>query len=259
MERSSKAATPDETVEHLIKRSGRKGYVPIRRSFVQSGRQRKPVPGPAADLLRRHDERGLDLFLLHRALATADPYDVCLDARVWARALNLATPRNTGAVAVSQTWKRLTGTHLLVGKERSGRLLNVRSLREDGSGKPYTPPGKSGRRSEVYFRLPVEYWTEGWHRKLSHAAKTTLLIASSLPADFYLPTERARDWYGLSADSLSRGLAELRRHDLLKSRRERRTAPAAPLGFTVVERHTLRPPFVHLQKRRLQLVETGAA
>jgi hypothetical protein len=44
-------------------------------------------PGPLATLVRRHDETALDLYLLFRALATAAPYDVARDARLWARAL----------------------------------------------------------------------------------------------------------------------------------------------------------------------------
>ncbi len=251
-------ATPDETVAELLRRSKRRGFVAIRRAFVQSGPQGKPVPGPASALLRRHDEPGLDLFLLHRALATAHPYDVTRDARVFARALGLATPRDPGAAAISQIWARLATTHRLVAKAREGRLLKVTSLREDGSARPYTPPGQKGDPEEVYLRLPVDYWLKGWHRKLSHVAKTMLLIAASLPADFILPIERAKPWYGVSADSAGSGIAELRESGLLVSRRERKVAPAAPLGFAVVVRHTLQPPFVHLRRnQRLRLV--GAA
>ncbi len=251
-------ATPDETVAELIRQSKRRGFVPIRRDFVQAGSQGRPVPGPAAALLRRHDEGALDLFLLHRALATAHPYDVVRDARIFARALGLATARDSGAAAVSQRWSRLANTHRLVAKARAGRLLKVTSLREDGSGADYQPPGRKGDPREIYLRLPVEYWTDGWHRKLSHAAKAMLLIAASLPADFVLPIERVKPWYGVSADSAGRGIAELRRCGLLVTRRERKVAPAAPLGFAVVERHTLQPPFVHLRRsKRLRLA--GAA
>src|SRR5947209_3443258 len=97
-------ATAEETIEFLLKGSGRRGFVPIRREFVQGGLQTKPVPGPAAELLRRHDETAFDLYLLHRALATASPYDVKRHSLVWARALPL---KNGRAGAVSQAWSRL--------------------------------------------------------------------------------------------------------------------------------------------------------
>ncbi|HUC14274.1 MAG TPA: hypothetical protein VMS00_07460 [Acidimicrobiales bacterium] len=86
-----------DTVEALLERSGRRtGRVNIRASFVQSGPQREPIPGPIRDILRAHDERALDLFLLHRAVVSKAPEDdegnpswhsYPLDARVWARAL----------------------------------------------------------------------------------------------------------------------------------------------------------------------------
>jgi hypothetical protein len=88
-----------ETVEALLERSGRRtGRVNIRAGFVQSCPQRKPVPGPIRAILRAHDERSLDVFLLHRAVVSKAIEDdegkpswhsYPLDARVWARALGL--------------------------------------------------------------------------------------------------------------------------------------------------------------------------
>lgn len=45
-------------------------------------------------MLRAHDERSLDLYLLVRAAASSDPWDVTRDAKVWARCLGLLTPRD---------------------------------------------------------------------------------------------------------------------------------------------------------------------
>ena len=53
-------------------------------------------------LLRAHDERGLDLYLLLRAAASADPWDVARPAPVWSRALGLPTPHDDGTATVSK-------------------------------------------------------------------------------------------------------------------------------------------------------------
>ncbi len=44
---------------------------------------------------------------------------------------------------------------------------------------------------------------------LSLPGKAVLLIAHSLRPGFALPVEKAPEWYGISADTAQRGLAEL--------------------------------------------------
>lgn len=87
-------ATPLETREELLRRSKRRNQaVPIRNTFVQRGTQRRPEPGPLADLVRRHDELALDLYTFALALATAPPFAVKRRAEVWARAMGFPTER----------------------------------------------------------------------------------------------------------------------------------------------------------------------
>lgn len=244
------SADQDETVDDLLRTSARSSRsVPLRRGFVQQGGQGDPRPGPLAALLRAHDERGLDLLLLHRAVASAEPWDVTRDARVWARALGLQHDVNLGISAVSRTWRRLDQDHRLVRRERRGRLAKITALREDGLGKPYSYPRGSGR-DEMYFKIPYDYWTaeQRWYRILPFRAKVMLLIALSLPAGFVLPTERAPAWYGISADSADRGLRELDNAALLRRDMKVKKAPQAPLGIAQEYHHTLRPPFT---QRRL--------
>lgn len=241
------AADQDETVDDLLRTSARKSNaVPIRRTFVQQGEQRNPLPGPLARMLRAQDERALDLFLLHRAVASSEPWDVTRDARVWGRALGLQPAADGGAVAVSKAWRRMESNYRLVSRERIGRLARVTSLREDGSGKPYSYPGRTGR-DERYLKLPYAYWAgpDRWYRNLSFPAKAMLLIALSLPAGFVLPTERAPKWYGISADSADRGLRELSDAGLLARKVSVKKAPQAPQGFAKELRHTLQPPYTH--------------
>src|SRR5437763_1603129 len=93
-----------DTAVALVQQARRR-LVPIRRTFVQQGTQRKPLVGPLARIVRKRDERALDLYLLMRALATADPYDATQHAEVWARALNLVG--SSGVATVSRIWTRL--------------------------------------------------------------------------------------------------------------------------------------------------------
>jgi hypothetical protein len=74
-------------------------------------------------------------------------------------------------------------------------------------------------------------------------AKAVLLIALSLQDDFLLPTKQGAKWYGLSIDTVRKGLRTLRLLGVLEMREERKRAPLAPLGFTFERRYTLKEPF----------------
>ena len=72
-----------ETVRSLLEASGRKKpEVPLRHEFVEQGPQRSPKPGPVREIVRHHDDRALDLYLLLRAAASSEPWDVTRDARI---------------------------------------------------------------------------------------------------------------------------------------------------------------------------------
>jgi len=231
-------ATPRETIVELLRSANRlDGTVPIRRSFLQQGTGRDPTPGPLSVLVRHGDRRGLDLYLLLKAVASSPPYNSHRGAGVWARAL-----RHSGVTAderaISKIWARLDSL-ALVSRSRLGRLADVTLLREDGSGEPYTHPGTDGH---PYFQLPVAYWLDQvgrWSETLSLPAKAMLLIAHSLQPGFVLPVEKAPAWYGVSADTAQRGLALLVRRGVLTRAKVPKKAPLAPLGFTTDSRYTL--------------------
>jgi hypothetical protein len=235
------AREQQETIVVLLNAAKRKKQgVPLRRAFVQQGAQRTPQPGPLREIVRHHDERALDLYLLFRALASSDPWDVKRDARIWGRALGLATDADGGAAAVSKTWKRLDQTYHLVRRERSGRLAKITALHEAGNGAEYTYPNPG-----EYFKLPFAYWTddEAWHYTLSFPAKATLLVASTLRPPFVLPAEKAPVWYGMSPDTLDRGLRELRQAGLLVRTFTTVENWLSPIGKTTLYKFALQPPF----------------
>ena len=228
-------ASPTETLEALLSRSGRES-IPIRRSFVQI-REPPGGAGPLAAFVSGRQAISLDLYLLGRVVASREPFDVALPARVWARALGLGG-RSSAAATISQSWSWLEEQRLVVTRRR-GRLREVVFLREDGSGRPYTHPAEDGD----YFKFPLAYWEGRYPGRLSLPAKALLLIASSLGPDFWLPHERGARWYGLSRDTVARGLSTLLRLGLLEVRYVRKKAPLSPRGYTDERRYALRAPF----------------
>lgn len=236
------APTQQQTIDALLDRSKRRsGAVPIRRAFLQQGTQAHPEPGPLAALVRRGDERSLDLYLLLLATASAEPWDVTVPSPVWARTLGLHG--EASASQVSKVWRRLEDRQL-VSRARRGRRAEVTLLREDGSGTAYSHPGEASDRTP-YLKLPLAYWTatEVWYRRLHLSAKAMLLIGLSLPVDFILPYKKAEIWYGLSSATAERGLRQLQKVELVKMRKEFKPAPLTAVGYTEQRRYTLLSPF----------------
>jgi hypothetical protein len=229
-----------ETIEDLLERSGR-GFVPIRKSFVQQGRGKQTKAGPLASFVTAHDERGLDTYLLGHAIASADPWRCDYPSDMWVRALDLSATATPAAArgAVSKIMRRLEERKLIV-RRRAGRLVSFKLLQEDGSGEPYRHPLET---SENWLRLPYAYWLDGFYVKLGLPAKAMLLVALSLPDGFYLPAERTKDWYGLSADSAERGLRELRSNDVLTYSRQWRKEQRSKTGWIEQRTYTLCGPF----------------
>jgi DNA-binding transcriptional ArsR family regulator len=234
---SPPVATQQDTINELLKKSGRPGSVPIRRGFVQQGRRSELRPGPLAAFVRNHDGRGLDLYTLALALASHEPFQDIQPSGVWARALGLRGLSRRAAV--SRAWKRLEDLQL-VSRSRRGRTAVVTLLREDGSGDPYTYLGSRG---DPYFQLPLAYFYDAWYRQMDLATKAVLLIALSLREDFYLPSDWVSRWYGLSADTAERGLAKLRSLGLLERELHFKPAPLTDQGWTKEYTYRLRAPF----------------
>jgi hypothetical protein len=230
-------ASPRETVGHLLDRT-RRVSVPIRRSFLQQV-DGPPQPGPLSAFVGAGRPRALDLYLLLHAGAAADPWDVTQPAMTWARMLSMPQT-SSSETAISRSWSWLE-TQKLVRTERDGRLRKVFLLQEGGNGDPYTKPTGAGR---GYFKLPFDYFREEWHLRLRLPAKVTLLICLAQKPPFTLQTERAAGWYGMSADTLQRGLDELREHELLRAWSVLKKAPRARYGITSVNHYRLRGPFV---------------
>jgi hypothetical protein len=71
-----------------------------------------------------------------------------------------------------------------------------------------------------------------------------LLIAlAQPPGGFTLPAERAKQWYGISADTVESGFAELRRNKVLAKGRDWRVHRKVPGGYAPANVYQLLPPF----------------
>ena len=186
--------------------------------------------GPLATFVHNRDLRGLQAYLLLLGITSsgnsqdgerrADRVSGC------AFAPRGATPAS-GASAVSKVLTRLEQRHLIT-RRRHGRERKIRVtlLREDGSGQPYTRPGKGN--SDRFLRLPHAFWRDGWHQRLDLPATAMLLVALHEKNNFELPTERVPEWYGWSADTAERGLATLEQLGLLTHTTRLKKSPAQP-------------------------------
>lgn len=236
--------TTGDTLDALVQASQRQGGVPLRPAFVQKA---GGGPGPLAEFVQTGDLRALRLYLLLLTKASSSPWNSALPAAVWARALGLQeAERRSAKSAISKTWLRLEKRQL-VSRGRRQRLADVSLLREDGSGDPYTRPDGT---TERYLQVPLALFRSGppgdgrrWLEVLTLPELAVLLIALNQKNDFYLPTEHAPRWYGLSADTMARGLAGLREHDLLNMRQVPKKAPLSPLGYTLERRYTVARSF----------------
>jgi hypothetical protein len=244
-------ATEDETRAVLLDRSKR-GFAPVNKLFVQAAPGSASRHGPLATFVHNRDLRGLHAYLLLLGITSSgdsqDGWSTTLPIGVWARAFGTtrdATPASA-ASAVSKVLTRLEQRNLIT-RQRHGRQRKIRVtlLREDGSGQPYTRPGKGGN-TDRFLRLPYAFWRDGWHERLDLPATAMLLVALHAKNNFELPAERVPDWYGWSADTAERGLAALAQAGLLTHTTRLKKAPLSPTGLTKVNRYLLHEPFGQL-------------
>jgi hypothetical protein len=253
-DRATPEVSSSDTVDAIVAASKRATSFPLRLEFLQQREKGKLVPGPLAGLVKVGDLRAVRLYLLLVTKAGSDPWDAALPATAWARALGIQLPESsTARSTISKTWLRLE-RHNLVRRERHKRLADVFLLREDGFGGDYSSPGGVGDR---YFRVPLALWTAGppgtaarWYQVLTLPELTVLLIARSLSDGFWLPQERGPEWYGVSADTIHRGLDGLVRHDLLSVDKTFKKAPLSAVGYTAEHHYTLLAPFGPIGRKR---------
>jgi hypothetical protein len=225
------------TLGYLISRT-RRAALPLRHAFVHNP---KPGggPGPLSWFLRRPDT--LDLYLLMRAVAVHEPYNVLFPNAVWSRALGRGSS-SAGELWVSKSLHWLEH-HSLIRRKRAGRLMETLMLHDAGTGEPYQRPAGGKAPLEWFFRFSHAYFLQEWHKHLSASGKAVLLIAHASKPEFTLPLRQGAEWWGVSSETLARGIDELKEHKLLAFRTTRKTAWNTRLGYTLEPHYALKEPF----------------
>jgi hypothetical protein len=199
-----------------------------------------------AQLVASRQEKALDLLLLVYAVTVKEDFSTSHWSTTWARAINGSYDERSASAQISRLWRQLE-SHNLIRRSQSGRQANVRKLREDGTGKPYTRPvtEKNGPLGEIYFKLPYEYWDSGWHNQLTLPSKAILLIAMSLRApEFTLADRWTSEWYGVSEATVTRGRSKLESEGIISVTREEATPNLKEMhGFGKRTYYRLEEPF----------------
>jgi hypothetical protein len=240
--------TPEATLQEMLRKAQRREGTPVRRAFVQAGTRRSPKPGPLASFITSRDRTALDLYLLAVTLATKEPYRVIYAAGWWARAL-----RVSHETVISRAWNRLQDRGL-ISRHREGRVQVVTVKNDDGKRGVYEHPARAPV-AEPYGKLPLAYWQDEYFNSLDLAAKAMLLIALCQVGQFTLPFERAKEWYGISADTCERGLRTLREKKILTRQSDWHMSRYAPGGYAKTYVYWLQGAFAKRGKEvRLKVV-----
>uniref|UniRef100_UPI001CCBC7EE hypothetical protein n=2 Tax=Pseudonocardia sp. ICBG1034 TaxID=2844381 RepID=UPI001CCBC7EE len=185
------------------------------------------TPTPAlAQLLRggRGGEVKLKLLLSVLWIAASPPYDTTMPGRIWAELIGLPDPGRRGTHRISAATRQLKKQNFVTTRSRPGEPTEIVLLNETGSGEPYTSPGQRvaqlARAEEDferdrYFRVPKEFWTNGWVAVLDGPAVAMLLVLLSLAAgrsdnDLWIAPEVADRRFHLSAETRKKGFDRLR-------------------------------------------------
>ena len=248
-------ATPAETREDLIAKSGA-GYTLVRHVFCQlQDEDGTSVPGVLGQMVTGRKRRALQLYLL---LLTVWPWlsaqERPLPAAVWARALTTDKGRLWSTTNVSDTWRDLEDLGL-VNRRRLARGVVVTPRREDTRAAYARPAGTKKDRTETYFTLPPDFWTDCWFEELSLPALAMLLIVAARTSkddEAWLTNKDAAQWYGLSPRSVEGGLKELVDVGLVTERIEWIKAPLSAIGATKRHYYALNGSFSTDSRRAMQ-------
>jgi len=195
-----------------------------------------PVPGPLSEIVRGRYHHSLDVYLLVLAATARPPHELHVSPDFWAVLLRRPSQslRNS-RLAVYRSLETLEDLNLLWRETHLG-APRYQLLNEGGTGDRYLHPAKVGDR---YLTLPHAYWLSGLDRRLDLPGKVVLLLARSLRRYFTLPLANAMSWYGISADTLRRGMDELVKVGVVRYQRSDVPTPKAPRGTTIRRMYTL--------------------
>lgn len=246
--------------EHLGTRA-RMRTAQLRRTFVESPEDGPSAP-PLAQMLRggRGGTVRVKLYLSLIWLAAMPPHDASYPARAWATLMDLPQPDTNGARRVNEAIKWLQDHNFLTVEVIPGHPNRVTLRDEGGTDTPYSVPGEAYNRlksagadpsalaAHRYVQIPAPFWTSGWLATLTTPAVAMLLVllceqgSQDRDKELWFSPERARNRYGISDETRSIGLNELRRAKIVTTRRR-------PVGRDMFDLRRYRNVYVlHLER-----------
>ncbi len=253
------AMTAQETVSDLLG-SAKRGYVPLRKVFVQKERTEKDRSAKLAELVHGRHHRPLDAFLLIHALEPVVSNEP-LPLRTWARMMSTKTYCSPSAA--SKAFDTLVDLNLVT-RRQDGQMPVIVPLHE-GTGGPWSRPGEDEKEvGPGYFTLPHAYWTAGFTDRLTIPGKAMLLIVlsetqSPTKKTFTMPVSKAQAWYGISERTAERGYRELMNAGVLLTRIQKIPDARHPAGRREVYHRALDAPFSTFERALLQGQAQAAA
>lgn len=196
-----------------------------------------PAHPPLAMLMRASKGAAVQLkfylAVLWQAGGGDERHSATWPARTWAALLDLPDPEHRGDRRIRDAIKALERARLLTAVREPGRPIQIVLRRDDGSDQIYTHPGEAASaakaqggfdRSELYVQLPPSFWTNGWAVTMTAPGLAMLLVMLLLTRNateqgIWINPSQARARFGLSPDTWSRGVAEMRHYNLLAIRK----------------------------------------
>lgn len=203
-----------QATHYAAQKLARQAAAPIRVEFMGDAKGGQPV----ARLLRggRGGEIRLKLFLSILWLAPRSPrHELSFRSTFWAELLDLAQPAGAGARRIGDAISWLEREGFVSAVRRTGYAPQLTLLDERGNREKYRhPPGH-------YLKLPSEFWTRRWIHDMSGAGLAIFLVSLAElyrhgpKLEFWLAPRVARETYGLSSDTWTKGARELARLGLI--------------------------------------------
>lgn len=234
---SSRTPSPNAlAAADALAQRGKGRSAQLRRIFIE--RADIGMPTPLARMIRggRGGEVRLKTYMSMLFIAGKSPHDVSYPARAWATLLNLEEPETKGARRINEAISWLEVNRFVTVANNPGHPSRVTLLDESGDGNAYQLPGEvynklrptsgtEAAKRNRYIKVPPQFWTSGWLAILSTPAVCMYLVllcaqTSEQVSEVWFSPDQAQKLYALSADTRSRGLAELREAGLVSVRRK---------------------------------------
>lgn len=209
---------PDESVMERLRSASKRSLrtsVALPRVFARDTESPEPAP-PLVQILRGKGGTRLKVYLTTLMAATQSPHTTENSAYTLATMLGLGEGR-VARRRIDEAYKGLVDLNLVAREANPGVVTTTKVLHWSGNGDDWEKPTPAS----PYISLPIELWKNGWIAALSGRAIAMLIVLRELTNGRSRSTAWAdgtrKAQYGLSADTWTRGCAELEEAGLLST------------------------------------------